>query len=581
MRTFGSVSPLGMSAPPPAAPGSAGSSPVPAEVTVSTCAPTQADWQRAPHYTAPCVAPSLLAPPRLSPLSSGLCGGLSGGLDSSLTGLGWLQAMQQQQRKAPPAAAMAEQEQDDFDGARFAVDEIDGDDDDDDDVASEASSEYSTRSGALGSSSGSHCLLLAPAAAASPESLSHHELLSAWQQDPSSKPPFNYATLINMCYLDLGADKLTLSEIYAWMQGTFAFFRSNPASGWKNSIRHNLSAHDCFTKVSRCHGDEPGKGGFWALDNRFAWMFDSDGVFCSSRKRCSAADRADAPAALPVDSPLVRCTLATAVADSSAAAMATAPVSSSARAAARHSSTASAACLQRKSGSKAARRAKSAAEGGRRKALSPEPLLSDETADARNPFGHLDLGDMLSSSINCQVLVPQLHHGSPLGSPVGSPLDDAHAFTPEPAAAALDSMDMAMALHDEDSHVAAFSAAAASAVPVGSPAAEVDDCAAPWQAMFESPMHMLPVSKAEPDSGSPRMARILNRAGVVSLTSSGTFTALGSSLNGSFSSPGLSSLVGLGDSFRADFPAAESPLNVSLSGSQCLRVLQQAMQMDE
>lgn len=47
--------------------------------------------------------------------------------------------------------------------------------------------------------------------------------------------------------------KMTLSEIYAFLQQSFPFFRST-YMGWKNSVRHNLSLNECFIKLPKAMG---------------------------------------------------------------------------------------------------------------------------------------------------------------------------------------------------------------------------------------------------------------------------------------------------------------------------------------
>ncbi|KAJ2829383.1 hypothetical protein GGI24_002147, partial [Coemansia furcata] len=80
----------------------------------------------------------------------------------------------------------------------------------------------------------------------------------------TGKPPYSYATLITYALLHHPRKQMTLNEIYNWAMDNYPYFK-NAGSGWKNSIRHNLSLNKTFVRIPR-PANEPGKGAYWTVD---------------------------------------------------------------------------------------------------------------------------------------------------------------------------------------------------------------------------------------------------------------------------------------------------------------------------
>ncbi|KAI9662026.1 MAG: hypothetical protein M1831_002941 [Alyxoria varia] len=91
--------------------------------------------------------------------------------------------------------------------------------------------------------------------------------------DEGGKPPYSYAQLIGMAILRSPHRRLTLAQIYKWIQETFSFYAGS--SGWTNSIRHNLSLNKAFIKQVRPK-DDPGKGNYWAIKEGMEHQFLKD-----------------------------------------------------------------------------------------------------------------------------------------------------------------------------------------------------------------------------------------------------------------------------------------------------------------
>ncbi|TRY90835.1 hypothetical protein DNTS_020865 [Danionella cerebrum] len=77
----------------------------------------------------------------------------------------------------------------------------------------------------------------------------------------SERPPYSYMAMIQFAINSKNNRRMTLKEIYNWIQDKFPYFRNVAKPGWKNSIRHNLSLHDMFTRET----SPDGKISYWTI----------------------------------------------------------------------------------------------------------------------------------------------------------------------------------------------------------------------------------------------------------------------------------------------------------------------------
>uniref|UniRef100_A0A672Y6B7 Forkhead box protein M1 n=1 Tax=Sphaeramia orbicularis TaxID=375764 RepID=A0A672Y6B7_9TELE len=102
------------------------------------------------------------------------------------------------------------------------------------------------------------------------------------KQPISERPPYSYMAMIQFAINSRRNRRMTLKEIYTWIEDHFPYFRDVAKKGWKNSIRHNLSLHDMFIRET----SPDGKVSFWTIRpeaNRFLTLDQVYKVLSSSR----------------------------------------------------------------------------------------------------------------------------------------------------------------------------------------------------------------------------------------------------------------------------------------------------------
>nr|XP_005907275.1 PREDICTED: forkhead box protein M1 isoform X3 [Bos mutus] len=102
-----------------------------------------------------------------------------------------------------------------------------------------------------------------------------------WPDSVSERPPYSYMAMIQFAINSTERKRMTLKDIYSWIEDHFPYFKHIAKPGWKNSIRHNLSLHDMFVRETSANG----KVSFWTIHpsaNRYLTL---DQVFKVSQKR--------------------------------------------------------------------------------------------------------------------------------------------------------------------------------------------------------------------------------------------------------------------------------------------------------
>ncbi|XP_060037216.1 forkhead box protein N3 isoform X2 [Erinaceus europaeus] len=101
-----------------------------------------------------------------------------------------------------------------------------------------------------------------------PPSPAHSDLPYDARQNPNCKPPYSFSCLIFMAIEDSPTKRLPVKDIYNWILEHFPYFANAP-TGWKNSVRHNLSLNKCFKKVDKERSQSIGKGSLWCIDPEY------------------------------------------------------------------------------------------------------------------------------------------------------------------------------------------------------------------------------------------------------------------------------------------------------------------------
>ncbi|XP_039456706.1 forkhead box protein M1-like isoform X2 [Oreochromis aureus] len=111
-----------------------------------------------------------------------------------------------------------------------------------------------------------------------------HTSADAPQQPISERPPYSYMAMIQFAINSRKNRRMTLKEIYMWIEDNFSYYRDVAKPGWKNSIRHNLSLHDLFIRET----SPDGKMSFWTIRHEANRYLTLDHVYKPGRDPMTA-----------------------------------------------------------------------------------------------------------------------------------------------------------------------------------------------------------------------------------------------------------------------------------------------------
>ncbi|XP_073506381.1 forkhead box protein M1 isoform X2 [Phyllobates terribilis] len=107
----------------------------------------------------------------------------------------------------------------------------------------------------------------------------------SWTVVPYERPPYSYMALIQFAINSTATKRMTLKDIYTWIEDHFPYFKHVAKPGWKNSIRHNLSLHDMFVRETPSNN----KISYWTIHPQANRCLTLDQVFKASGSSSSAS----------------------------------------------------------------------------------------------------------------------------------------------------------------------------------------------------------------------------------------------------------------------------------------------------